>query len=137
MRKNIFAPILVLLFSFSFLFVQPTFAQTQPFNQGRVEVQQAGNPNGGVATLIGLERIVSNILTIALGLASIVLFIMFVIGGFNYLTASGDPKAVDAAQKTLTHAIAGLVVLVLAYLILLLIKQITGVDVTLFRIYKP
>ena len=134
MRKNIFAPILVLLFSFSFLFVQPTFAQTQPFNQGRVEVQQAGNPNGGVATLIGLERIVSNILTIALGLASIVLFIMFVIGGFNYLTASGDPKAVDAAQKTLTHAIAGLVVLVLAYLILLLIKQITGVDVPLSRI---
>ena len=124
MRKNIFAPILVLLFSFSFLFVQPTFAQTQPFNQGRVEVQQAGNPNGGVATLIGLERIVSNILTIALGLASIVLFIMFVVGSFRYLTSFGNAERIKKAQGTLKFAVIGFILFVSAYLILTIIQAL-------------
>ena len=39
----------------------------------------------------------------------------------------GDPKAVDAAQKTITYAIGGLIVILLSFLVLVLIGNITGV----------
>jgi len=48
-----------------------------------------------------------------------------------------DPKAVEGARKTLTSAIAGLIIILLSYLILLLITNITGVDVTNFNIVLP
>lgn len=89
---------------------------------------------GEVATLQGLECAFANVISVALALAGIVVFAMFVIGGLRYLTSGGDPKAVEAARGTLTHAVAGVVILVLAFLILVLVKNITGVDVTRFQI---
>lgn len=86
------------------------------------------------ATIKDLEEVVKNILNIAIRLAGVLLFIMLIVGGFKYLTAGGDPEKAQAAQKTLTCAIAGLVLVILAWFILLFIKQFTGVDVTQFNI---
>ena len=87
-----------------------------------------------VATIKGFECLFSNAISVVLALAGIVLFIMFLIGGLRYLTSGGDPKATEAAKGTLTHAIAGLVVLILAFIILKLIETITGVQLTIFRV---
>ena len=91
----------------------------------------------GVATLQGLEGVFQNTISVALGFGGIVLFVMLVAGGLQYITAAGDPKAVDQAQKTLTYAIFGMVFLALSYLVLVLIKNFTGVDVTQFRVVQP
>jgi TRAP-type C4-dicarboxylate transport system permease small subunit len=91
----------------------------------------------GVATLKGLEVVFGNVVTLVLGLAGLVLFIMLIIGGFKYITSAGDPKATQAAGKTITAAILGLVLISLAYLILVFISRFTGVDVTQFRIDLP
>lgn len=130
--------VLLVLFTLVFFVPSKAIAQVRDFEPGRGEV--VGNPNNpqdGVATLKGFEAIFSNFVTISLELAGIVIFVMFLIGGFKYLTAGGDQKAVEAAKGTLTHAIAGLIVLILAFIILLIVKQVTGVDVTTFTIYKP
>lgn len=87
-----------------------------------------------VATLQGLECAFANIVSVALALAGIVVFVMFIFGGFKYLTSGGDPKAVESAKATLTHAVAGVVILVLAFVVLVLIRAVTGVDVTKFQI---
>jgi hypothetical protein len=89
------------------------------------------------AQISDLEAVFANIIKYALGLAAIALFVMIVIGGFKYITAGSDPKAAESAKKTLTYAVAGLVVLVLAFLILRLIKEITGVNITEFNVYLP
>lgn len=90
-----------------------------------------------IATLQGLECIFENAVSAILFLAGIVLFVMFLVGGFKFITAGGDPKAVEAAKGTLTHAIAGLVLLILAFLIIRFIANITGVeDITRFRIRR-
>ncbi len=89
------------------------------------------------ATLVDLEPIFKNVVSIAIGLAGIVFFIMFIVGGFSYLTAGGDAGKVEAAKKTLTYAILGLVLIALSYLILVFIKTFTGVDVTQFKIFQP
>lgn len=94
----------------------------------------AGCAEGGVATIKGLECAFSNFVSVILAFAGIILFIMFIVGGFRYLVSGGDPKAVEAAKGTLTHAILGMIILVLAFLILVLIKQITGVNVTEFKV---
>lgn len=77
--------------------------------------------------LTGLQGIFSNVVSVAIGLAGIGFFVMFVIGGFSYLTAGGDTGKVEGAKKTLTYAIGGLVLIVLSFLILNLISSFTGV----------
>ncbi|KKU88047.1 hypothetical protein A3A64_04645 [Candidatus Gottesmanbacteria bacterium RIFCSPLOWO2_01_FULL_48_11] len=87
-----------------------------------------------VATIKCLEPLFQNIISAAISLAGIALFIMLLIAGFNFLFAGGDQKKLEAAKGTLTNAIIGLVVIVAAYLILRTIGVFTGVDVTTFTI---
>ena len=96
---------------------------------------QYSNPGGDkAASLKDLEVVFGNLITVIMALVGIILFILLVSGGFRYLTAGGDPKAVEAAQKTLTYAIIGVVVVACAFLILRLIENFTGVPVTFFKI---
>ena len=87
-----------------------------------------------VATLQDLEGLFSNVVNIILGIAGITFFVLFLSSGFKFITSGGDPKALEGAKKTLTFAIGGLILIIVSYLILLLIKEITGVDVTIFKI---
>lgn len=87
-----------------------------------------------VATLQGIECAFSNLISVVLALAGIVVFVMLVLGGFKYMTSGGDPKATESAKGTVTHAIFGLVILIFAYVVLVLIGAVSGVDVTRFRI---
>lgn len=88
------------------------------------------------ARLEDLECVFQNIVQIILGFAGITLFFLLIIGGFKYITSGGDPKGVESAKKTLTYAIGGMILILLAFLILVFIKQFTGVDVTEFKIYQ-
>jgi hypothetical protein len=90
----------------------------------------------GAATLEGLEGIFESIVTVVLGFGGVVLFIMLIMGGFRFITAGGDPKAIEGAKKTLTYAIGGIVLIALSFLILRFISTFTGVDVTQFKIFQ-
>lgn len=90
-----------------------------------------------IPCISNLEGIFSNIVKALLGGAGIALFIMLLSGGVKYITSAGDPKATEGAQKTISYAIGGLVLVLVSYLILVLISQITGVDVTKFKITQP
>ena len=88
--------------------------------------------------LTGLQDIFSRVISLAIGAAGVAFFILFIVGGFQYLTAGGNEQAVAGARKTLTYAILGLVFIALAYLILRLIATFTGVNGILnFQIYQP
>lgn len=90
---------------------------------------------GDVATIKCLEPLFKNLVGAIVALAGIALFIMLIVGGFNMLLSGGDQKKLEAAKGTITNAIIGLVVIVVAYLILLTIKEFTGVDVTTFQVF--
>ncbi len=90
--------------------------------------------NNDIATIKDLETVFGNVVKSALGFAGIVLFVLLLTGGFKYITSGGDPKALEGAQKTITYALGGLLIILLSYLILVLIKAITGVDVSQFKI---
>ncbi len=86
------------------------------------------------AKLTDLEGVFERVVQLLLELAGIILLITIIIGGFKYLTAGGEPEKVKSAQKTLSYAIGGFILLALSFLILRLIQQFTGVDVTKFQI---
>jgi ABC-type Na+ efflux pump permease subunit len=90
-----------------------------------------------VPQLSEFEIIFGRIVSIVLGFAGIAFFVMLLVGGFKYLTAGGEPPAIESARKTLTFAIAGLVLIALSFLFLQFIKVFTGVNVTEFRIFQP
>ena len=87
-----------------------------------------------VPTFKCLEGVYRQILTVVVGLGLLALFVMLTIGGFKYLTAAGDPKAVTSAKQTMTYAVIGIVLMALAYLIFRLIEFYTGVKITIFEI---
>ena len=87
-----------------------------------------------VVTIQGFECIVKIILNYAIRFAGIAIFIMFLIGGFQYLTSGGDPKATQSAKNVLTYAVFGLVFILLGWFALRFIQVFTGAPVTNFTI---
>lgn len=69
-----------------------------------------------------------------LGFGGILLFIMLLSGGFKLLTSGGNPQSAAQARATITYAIIGLIIAASGYLILTVIKNITGANVTEFNI---
>lgn len=90
------------------------------------------------ATIGDLQKLFSNTVSALLALSGIVLFIMILSGGIKFITSGGDPKAVEGAKKTITYAVGGLFLILISYLILVFIGQITGAkNITNFSVTLP
>lgn len=81
----------------------------------------------GVPTISSLETVFGNVISVAIAFAGIVFLIMLLIGGFSLITAGSEAPKAEAAKKTITYAIFGFVFVALAYLLLTLISNFTGV----------
>lgn len=90
-----------------------------------------------VATIQGLECVFINITRILVPLIGLAFFITLVSGAFQFMTAGGEPKALQKARQTITTALFGLILFFGIWFILKLIQTITGVDVTQFVIPGP
>ena len=82
----------------------------------------------GVATLACIPIVFNNIVDWAVALAGLTAVFFIIFAGIKFLTSGGDPKQVDGAKKTLTYAIAGLIIVFLAFAIITLIGTITGAN---------
>lgn len=76
----------------------------------------------------GVQRLTGP--TFAIATASVVIY--FLVGGVKYLLSGGDKTQVEGAQKMITHAIVGFVILLFAYLVLQFIPQAFGIKLELF-----
>ncbi|OGD88978.1 hypothetical protein A3J17_01220 [Candidatus Curtissbacteria bacterium RIFCSPLOWO2_02_FULL_40_11] len=82
------------------------------------------------AELGAIVKVVENIIKLLVPAAAVAFFIVLIIGGIQFLMSGGDPKAAAGARNTLTYAIIGIILVVVSWLILLVVQNITGVDVT-------
>lgn len=64
---------------------------------------------------------IGTLVTVFLGLLSLVFFLLMLYGGWKWMTARGDAKAVTDAKSIIIAAITGLVIIVLSYAITLFI----------------
>ncbi len=86
------------------------------------------------AGLQQIEDLFKNVISVVVGLAFIATLVMLISAGFKYLTSGGEPKAIQQAHVTVTWALLGILFLAIAWLILLLIENFTGVKVTMFNV---
>ncbi len=91
----------------------------------------------GPAGVLQLQELVRRIINISVGLGFMFVAVMLVVAGIKYLTSGGEPKALGSAAGTVTWALLGALFLALAWIILLLIRALTGVDVLNFCIGFP
>ena len=79
--------------------------------------------------LTGLvDFIIDNVVLFILwSIAVAFVIIMFVIAGFKYLTAQGDPSKISEANKAVIWGLAGALVILVAYSIVSLVRTQLGV----------
>ena len=75
------------------------------------------------------ETFFSNLLGVFTIVAGLMFLIYFVFGALGWITAGGDPEKVKKAQKQLTNAVLGLVLVVIAYSIVTIIGQVLGLNI--------
>lgn len=75
----------------------------------------------GVPTLKCLEVVFGNIVFMSTGLIVLALFIMFIVGAFQYITSVGNPERIKKAQGTLKFALFGFILFISTFLILKII----------------
>jgi ABC-type dipeptide/oligopeptide/nickel transport system permease component len=78
-----------------------------PASGGKIDI----NSNPKLGTIIG------NLLPYIFSIAGALFLLYFILGGFQFMIAAGDPKKAEAAKGRLTTALIGLLIVVFAYLI--------------------
>ncbi|OGK20366.1 hypothetical protein A3C98_05460 [Candidatus Roizmanbacteria bacterium RIFCSPHIGHO2_02_FULL_37_15] len=70
--------------------------------------------------------LVNRIVQFLIPLAALILLLVFIWGGYDYMMSQGSPEKLKSAQAKLTTGIIGFILLLLAFIIVRLISQIFG-----------
>ena len=90
-------------------------------NYSSPEICLPKNPfqgSGGIAGSGSLTQLAAKVVVYLLYFAGIVAVIFVIIGGYKYMTAGGNEETATKGRKTMTQAIIGLVIVILAYVII-------------------
>ena|SRR3989344_3537542 len=79
--------------------------------------------NAGVATQADFSAIALRVINVLLAVAGLVAVIFLIVGGFRYVTAGGNEEAAESGKKTITNAIIGIVIIVLAFVIVRVVSN--------------
>ena len=79
--------------------------------------------------LDNLGDIFNVLLSLAFFVAGVAMFFSLVIGGIQWIVAGGDPKSMDEAERRITNAVIGLIIVVAAFAIALILEQVFGIKI--------
>lgn len=87
--------------------------------------QSIEGPLEGINTVGDL---INTLMKFLIPLAGIILLLVLIWGGYDFMMSGGNPEKVKSAQAKITTGIIGFVLLVLAYLIVRIISFIFGLQ---------
>jgi len=67
---------------------------------------------------IDIQQVMIRVMQLTLAIVDVFALLMFVLGGFEFLTSAGNPEKVKKAKDTLIWATIGIVVITLSYTLL-------------------
>lgn len=73
-----------------------------------------------------VENFIRNIIQVLAGLAGLIATGFFVVGGFGYITSSGNPENLDKSKRTLLYSGMGLAITIGAFVLSNIISEIAG-----------
>src|SRR3990167_6277118 len=71
-----------------------------------------------------VENFIRNIIQVTAGLAGLIATGFFVVGGFAYITSSGNPEHLDKSKRTLLYSAIGLAITIGAFVLSNIISEI-------------
>ena len=98
-----------------------------------ISIANADEPGGGLTLLNPLKydtipALINGILEYLVIIAAPICALFILIGGFQLMTASGNPENVTRGKKTIVYAAAGYAIILVAYGLSAVIKNILGVQ---------
>ncbi len=102
----------------------------------KFELGEIKNPTGYSESPSSLGSLLTNVGTTIAIIAGILLFGMFIYAGIIWLTAQGNEDQVEKAQKILSNAVVGLVIVVAAYFITEILGAVLGFG-SIFHLVIP
>ncbi len=86
-------------------------------------IRDTGTCEVKVDSLGDIMVVASNAVGLLMLIAGFVAIGFIIVGGFTYITSSGDPSGIKKAKDTITHAIVGLIIAMVAFGV---VRFITG-----------
>lgn len=83
----------------------------------------------GTGDVSQVENFIRNVIQVIAGLAGLIATGFFVVGGFGYITSSGNPENLDKAKRTLLYSASGLAITIGAFV---LSNIVTGIATNAF-----
>lgn len=106
------------------------------FAQDEVEPDTVGNINlggaqgtFGINTDTGINTLITNAITIVFIVAAVLVLIMLIWGGIEWVISGGDKEKVANARKRIISALVGMAIIALAFFIVKVVGGIFGFDV--------
>lgn len=93
------------------------FGSGAAYANAKDSIQEGLNVAGGSSNTMDFGDVVNNVISILLFLVGALSVIFIIVAGVYYVTSNGNAEQVKRAKNTLTYAIVGLVVSILAYAI--------------------
>lgn len=97
-----------------------SFNIKQPLNSGV-------DASGDIGTTIG--TVFQNIITIIFVIATLIFLFMIIIGALQWIMSGGNKESLAAAKSRITHALIGLVILALSFLLVTVFGTIVGINI--------
>src|SRR3989338_8159527 len=71
----------------------------------------------------GLTGLILTIISMLLAVTGLLAVLFLIIGGLHYITAHGNEEQAEGAKKTLQHAVIGLIIVILSFVIIRIIAN--------------
>ncbi len=88
--------------------------------------------NYGFGNIQSVPDLVGKLMGPAFSIAALAVTFYFIFGAFKLLTSGGDKNAVAEARNMITHAIIGIVLLLMMWLVLRFIPEFLGLNIKIF-----
>ena len=98
-KRNVIPLSLFMALGMPLVLVHPAFAATSGGDVGQI------------------ENFIRSLIQALAGLAGLIATGFFVVGGFSYITSSGNPENLDKAKRTIMFSATGLAVIIGAFVV--------------------
>lgn len=86
----------------------------------------------GFGNIQSVPDLVGKLMGPAFAIAAVIVIFYFLFGAFKFLTSGGDKNVVAEGRSMITHAIIGLVMLLMMWLVLRFIPEFLGLQIKIF-----
>ncbi len=121
-----FRLIFVILFS---IFLLTAFGSVSPVSALTINPPGEGygiNPSPETSTDVLVSKILSNVIVIIFSVSALIFIVMLVWGALEWVLSGGEKEKLQSAQKRITTAIVGFIILALVFLLARVIGTLIG-----------